>query len=112
MLQVLSAPQGQLTLSPKVQSAPVQPTLAPRVITQPKQPTLAPRVVTQPAQPSFNPQVQQPNQQASLPIHYAPIIMAITQAQQRGATPDLILQKIIEGNPDKTALVEALNRGA
>ncbi len=53
-LQVLSAPQNQPTLNPKVQ-APIQPTIAPRVVSAPPQPVLSPRVVTQPPQPSLAP---------------------------------------------------------
>src|SRR4051794_20398317 len=108
-LQVLSAPTNQPTLKPQVQSAPIQPTLAPKVVSAPRQPTLAPKVVTQPAQPQLNPVVQsQPaNVQASLPIKYTPIVSSIVEAQKRGATPDLILQKIIEGNPDKQESINA-----
>ncbi len=48
-----------------------------------------------------------------MPIQYTPIITSIMAAQRRGATPDLIVQKIIEGNPEKGMVFqEALSRGA
>jgi hypothetical protein len=115
-LQVLSAPQGQPTLNPQVQSAPVQPTLAPRVLSAPTNaPTLAPKVVTQPQQPTLNPQVQTtpPGQQQNLPISYGKVIDAIVAAKARGADATSILQAIMTQNPDKAPVLQtALDRGA
>ena len=71
-LQVLSAPQNQPALSPKVVTNPVQPSFNPRVAA-PVQPTLAPRVVTQPPQPQFNPRVQsQPTNQPQINVDSSP----------------------------------------
>lgn len=114
-LKVISAPTNQPTLNPKVQSAPVQPTLAPKVAIQPRQPTLAPKVVTQPVQPSFSPVVQsQPaNQQASLLVSYGKVIDSIVAAKARGADSQTILQEIITQNQDKQPVFqEAMSRGA
>src|SRR5690348_965413 len=114
-LQVLSAPTNQPTLNPKVQSAPVQPTIAPRVTAAPQQPVLAPRVVSQPQQPTLSPMVQsQPQgQQATLPVSYGKVIDSIVEAKARGADSQTILQAIITQNQDKAPVFqEAISRGA
>jgi hypothetical protein len=70
-LQVLSAPQNQPTLNPRVVTNPVQPTLDSRVVSNPVQPTLAPRVA-QPIQPQFNPQVQSLPAQPQINVDNSP----------------------------------------
>lgn len=113
-LQVLSAPT-QPTLNQRVQSASTQPTMAPRVVAAPQQPVLAPRVVSQPQQPTLAPLVEsQPQgQQTSLPVSYGKVIDSIVAAKGRGADSHTILQAIITQNQDKAPVFkEALSRGA
>jgi hypothetical protein len=79
-LQVLSAPQNQPTLNPRVVTQPTQPTLNPRVVSNPVQPTLAPRVVSQPQQPQFNPQVQPLQPQPQINVDNSPRYIPLGEA--------------------------------
>jgi hypothetical protein len=77
-LQVLSAPQNQPALNPRVASNPVQPSLAPRVAS-PIKPALAPRVA-QPIQPQFNPQVQPLQLQPQINVDNSPRFIPLGEA--------------------------------